>query len=455
MLRRYDYDLVVIGSGDAGGEAAILAAKDGLRVALVENNKWGGSRINSSDVPVGALLHISEVLHELNGASKLGINSTNVRYNYPTINNWKNVAMRRANANSKKSFEEAGIECIEGTGRIISKHEVSVDDKTITAAKILIATGTAPLDTGIKIQEGVDYWLRDDVISMVRPPKSIFIVGAGSTGCEFAQFFSALGTAVVIADIAGRLLPREDEEVGQVLDEIFTKEHIKVLTQTRVVAIEDNAPYKRVVFMRGGEEKSIRVDEVLLCTGSAPNIEVGLENAGIKHSANGITVDSFMRTSAKNIFAAGDVVGGHSSTEKALIDARVAVSHIEGGRSKISADYRGLIRVTNTYPEIAEVGVTEDDCIKSDRKYNKIVLPLDIAQKANISNFYGGFIKIIASKGGRILGGTIMAPGAAVIAQELAFAVRYDMNVYEIALAPHVANDWGEIVRVACEQLCK
>ncbi len=453
-MPRFEYDLVVIGSGDAGGTAALVAAKSGLRVAIVESGKWGGSSLNSSDVPVNALLHVSDVLRLVANSTKLGVSGNNVRYNYPTINNWKNVAMKRAGANSDKEFKEAGIDCYEATGRIISKHEVSAGEKVLKTKKILIATGASTLDTGIKIQSGVNYWLRENIFDMVRPPKSIFIVGAGSTGCELAQFFIALGTEVVIADIAGRLLPREDEEAGQVLDEIFEREHIKVLTQTRVVAIEANSPYKRVVFMRGGEEKSIRVDEVLVCTGSAPNIDVGLDNVKIKHSRNGIEVDAFMRTSVKNIFAAGDVTGGQSSTEKSIIEGRVAASHIIG-KTKNVADYRGLIRVTNTSPQIAEVGVTEDDCIKSDRKFNKIILPLEAVQKANTSNFYSGFVKIITSKGGRIIGGTVMAPEAATIAQELAYAVRFDMHVQEVAETPHAANEWSELIRVACEQLCR
>ena len=141
-----------------------------------------------------------------------------------------------------------------------------------------------------------------------------------------AQFFATLGTEVIIADIAGRLLPREDEEVGQVLDDVFNKQGIKVLTQSRVIALERDSVAKKVIFLRGGQEKSVRVDQVLLCTGSAPNIDLGLENAGVKFTRNGIQVDDTMKTSAKHIYAAGDVIGGHSSTEKALIDARVAVS---------------------------------------------------------------------------------------------------------------------------------
>lgn len=453
MKNRFDYDLAVLGSGDAGGEAALIAAKSGLKVALIESGKWGGSSLNYSNVPFGALFYATQQFkNALNGA-KFGLSSTGLRYNYPTVNNWKNVALKRAKANSKKDFEEAGISCLHGRGHLLSSTEISVNEQTIRAKKIIIATGASMLDTGIKIPTDIEYWLPENVLEMIRPPKSIFIVGAGSTGCELAQFFATLGTEVIIADIAGRLLPREDEEVGQVLDEIFNKEKIKVLTQSRVIALEKDATSKKVIFLRGGQEKSIRVDQVLMCTGNQPNIDIGLENAGVKFTQRGIEVNERCRTNVKNIYAAGDVLGGHSSTEKALIEARAAAADILGRGKKAAVDYRGIIRVTNISPAIAEVGITEDDCIRHDSKYNKVIIALDSVQKANTSDNMMGFVKLIlAKKSNKILGGTIMAPHAGLIAQELAMAIRYDMTTYELASVPHLANDWSELIRVACEQ---
>lgn len=453
MKNRFDYDLAVLGSGDAGGEAALIAAKSGLKVALIEANKWGGSSQNYSNVPFGALFYATQQFKNALTGSKFGLSSTGLRYNYPTVNNWKNLALRRAKANSKKDFEEAGIVCLHGRGHLLSNTEVSVNDQTIRAKKILIATGASTLDTGIKIPTNLEYWLPENVLEMIRPPKTIFIVGAGSTGCELAQFFSILGTQVIIADIAGRLLPREDEEVGQVLDEIFNKDKIKVLTQSRVIALEKDGVSKKVIFLRGGQEKSIRVDEVLMCTGNAPNIDVGLENAGVKFNQRGIIVNDHCRTSTKNIYAAGDVLGGHSCTEKALIEARAAIADILGRGKKNPVDYRGLIRVTNMTPAVAEVGITEDDCIRHDQKVNKVIIALDSVQKANTSDNMMGFVKLITAKRtNKILGGTVMAPHAGLIAQELAMAIRYDMTTYELASVPHLTNDWSELIRVACEQ---
>ncbi|MCQ2571121.1 MAG: NAD(P)/FAD-dependent oxidoreductase [Candidatus Saccharibacteria bacterium] len=452
MKKRFDYDLVVIGSGDAGSEAALIAAKSGLNVALVEAKKWGGSNLNTTNVPFGAALHAAFTYKQAVAGANYGISSGNLRYNYPTLVNWKNQASKKAGANSKHIFEEAKIECIHGTARFMSKNEIVVGKNTISAGKFLIATGAATADTGIKIPENVDYYLPENALNIPRLPKSVFVVGAGSTGCEVAQYFAALGSEVVIADIAGRLLPREDEEVGQVLDDIFKKDNIKVLTQSRVIALEKDGVDKKVIFMRGGQEKSIKVSTVILCTGSAPNIDLGLDNAGVKYTHDGIKVDKTMQTSVKHIYAAGDITGGHSSTEKAIIDARVAVAHILG-KSKLTADYAGLIRVTNTCPEVAQVGISEDDCIRHDRKIKKIIVPLQAVQKSNITNNYNGFVKLIFGKAGTVIGGTVMAPNAGIIAQELAYAVKYEMNATEIANVPHVANDWSELIRTAAERM--
>ena len=452
MKKRFDYDLVVIGSGDAGSEAALIAAKSGLNVAIVEANKWGGSNLNTTNVPLGAAMQAAFTYKQALAGARFGISSSSLRYNYPTLLNWKNQAAKRAGANSKKIFEESRVACIHGTARFVSKTEIAIGKDTIAAKQFLIATGASTADTGIKIPENAEYYLPENILDIPRVPKSIFVVGAGSTGCEIAQYFSALGCEVVIADIAGRLLPREDEEVGQVLDEVFKNDGIKVLTQSRVVALEKDGSDKKVFFMRGGQEKSIKVDAVVLCTGSAPNVDLGLENAGVKYANDGIKVDETMQTSTKNIYAAGDVVGGHSSTEKAILDARVAIAHMIG-KSKLVCDYTGLIHVTNTCPEVAHVGVSEDDCIRHDRKMKKIVVPLQAVQKANTSDYYSGFVKLIFGKAGTVIGGTVMAPNAGIIAQELAYAVKYEMSAAEISNVPHVANDWSELIRTAAERM--
>ena len=450
-MARFDFDLAIIGSGDAGSEAAFLANEAGLSVVIIECDKWGGSSLNYGDIPMGALNYVSHLLHETKKAAKLGLSSNALRYNYPTVNNWKNFAMKRAGADDDTVYTEDKIACIKGQAHLLSAHEISVNEETIKAKNILIATGSSVLDTGIKIPENLDYWLPENVPYILRPPKSVFIVGAGATGCEIAQYFSEMGCNVTIADLAVRILPQEDEEVGQVLEEVFTKDNITVLTQSRVIAIEkcDNA--KKIVFIRGGQEKSVKADEVVLCTGQAPNADIGLENAKVKYTHEGIKVGPDMQTSQKNIYACGDVIGGHSCSMKAKIEARIAAAHIIG-KSKDVVDYLGLIRVTKLYPEIATVGMTEDDCIKSDKKFKKVIRPL-FCNASITSNFRSGFIKMLCDKHGLFIGATIMAPNAGIIAQELAMALRYSMTIREIYAVPHPENEWSMIVQNCCEDL--
>lgn len=453
-MARFDFDLVVIGSGDAGTEAAFLANEAGLKVAVVESAKWGGSALNYSDIPMGALTYVSKLMHEAKRANKLGLSSNTLRYNYPTVNNWKNFAMKRAGADDKKVYTDDKITCIEGEARFLSAKEIAVGEETIKAKQFLIATGSKIADVGIKIPENVNYWLPEDVPYILRPPKSVFVVGAGATGCELAQYFSEMGADVTLADLAVRILPQEDEEVGQVLEEIFTKESIKVLTQSRVVALEKQDNSIKVVFIRGGQEKTVKVDEVVLCTGYAPNVQdLGLDNAKVKYSYEGVKVNNMMQTNVKNIYACGDVIGGHSNNTKAKIEARIAAAHIIG-RSREVVDYTGLIRTTKLFPEVATVGLNEDDCIKADRKFKKTIRPL-FCNASITENFRSGFIKMITDKHGLFLGATIMAPNATLVAQELSMALRYNMSVREIYQVPHPENEWTMLIKNCCDDLLK
>lgn len=451
MKRRFAYDIAIIGSGTGGGSLALRCAESGKKVALIESDQWGGAGRNYH-IAFSAMRHATRLLDEAVRGVRFGISSASLRYNYPSLLNWKNLALRRAKTHSEQPFIDAGIDCFMAHGQLLSAHEIAVgEEKIITAKKIVVASGSSVLDTGIKIPENYSYLLPSSIPTLPRPPRSLFIVGAGATGCELAQYFATLGTKVVVADIASRLLPQEDEEVGQVLDEIFNRDGIKVLTQSRVISLEKDSLSKKVIFLRGGQEKSIRIDEVLLATGSAPNLDLGLKNARIKFNRAGIKVNNFCQTSTKNIFALGDVVGGHSSAEKILEEVAVLAEHLTR-RSKRQLDLRAQIRLVNTNPTIARVGLSEDDCLRSDQKFYKIVLPLDRVTCANLTDAHDGFVKIIYSRHKKILGATIMAPRAGLVAEQLAFAVRYEFTLSDFANTYHLQDDWGELARLACEE---
>ncbi len=451
MRKKYDFDLIVIGSGLAGGTAAKIVAEKGQKVAIIERDKWGGTALNSGDVAFGALANASKLLLEASDGAHFGLSSGNLRYNYPTLKSYKNLVRERAGANNKKAFEDAGITCIEGRGHIISAHEVSDGEKIWHTKKILIATGAGTLDTGINIDKNVKYLSAGDIVELPRIPKTVFVVGAGATGCEVAQYLHTMGCEVVLADYSSRILPAKDEEVGQLLGEILSDEGIKVLTQSRVTNILDDKGQRRVIFLRGGLEKSVRVDEVVLCTGHAPNTDIGLENAGVEYSLQGISVNAYMQSSAKNIYACGDITGAESSPERAEIQAQIAAAAICGHKKQF--EQKALIRSVNIYPGVAEIGLTEDDCIRQDKRYKKILLPLGEIEKSNVCDFSDGFLKLLCDKAGKIIGSTIVAPNATILMQEFAFAMHHNMTIHDIAETPHAKYEWTELLKEAAAQL--
>lgn len=224
------------------------------------------------------------------------------------------------------------------------------------------------------------------------------------------------------------------------------------LTQTRVISIQKDGIGKRVTFSRGGHEKSVRVDEVLLAAGRAPTVDLGLENATVKYTPKGIEVNDQLQTSAKHIFAAGDVLGRNSYTHTALLESRIAANNLLR-KDKATPDYTATPHITFTYPGIASVGLREDDCLKRDLPINKAIAPLNSIARSNTSDFRDGFVKIITDKKGQILGATIVAPHASEMIHELALAVKHNLTASDVAQTPHAFLSWSEAIRVAATRL--
>lgn len=457
MSKKFDYELIVLGSGPAGSAAALFAAKSGVKVALVENGKWGGSALNYLDTPSRALFQSSHLYHEAIRGSRFGISSSSLRYNYPTIQNWKLLASRRAGAGSKKQFEDAKIACLSGFASFLSPYEIALKDRIVSAPKFIIATG-AKLNYGdISGIESATCYTPSEAFALPRPPKSIFVIGAGSTGVELANYFAELGSQVVIGELAGRLLPREDEEVGQLLSQYFESSlRIKVLTQSRVVAVEKGTKpgLQKVIFRRGGQEKSVEVSAIILATGSKPITNLSLENSGVAYSAHGIQVDDFLKTSMKHIYAAGDCLGGESSIERASYEGALAASNAVG-KTKNLRNYEGFIRLTDTFPSIATTGLTEEDCVKKNIICKKAVLPLSSVPAANTTDFRYGLVKILADPKDKLLGATVVCPSAELVIQEVATAVRHKFTITQLASTPHISSSWSELIHLAAKKLAK
>ena len=451
---KFDYDLIVIGSGAGGSAAAAVAARDGKRVAVIEADTFGGDSPNWSDVPTKALLHAAQLYDEAKLGARFGLRSSTMSYNYPSLRAWKELAVQRTGAGgNRRYYEQQGIATFQGTAHFLTPHEISVNRRHLSAEFFLVATGSHWTPPQIQGIEDVPYLTPRTVLETLKPPKTLYIIGGGATGIELAQLMAIFGTKVYVADIAARLLPGYDSEVGEGIEKLL-HEHkgVTALTHTRTLAVEKENIAKRVTYNRGGVEHSLRVDEVLIAAGRSATVDLGLENAGVEYTAKGIEVDNHLQTSAKHIYAAGDVLGRHSYTHTALLESRVAVHNIFS-KNKITPDYTATPSLVFTHPGIASVGLTEDDCIKRDLDIRKAVAPLSLIARSNTSDYRDGFVKLISDKKGVLLGATIMAPHASELIHELALALKHGMTAADIAATPHAFLSWSEAIRVAAAKL--
>jgi dihydrolipoamide dehydrogenase len=450
----FDYDLIVIGSGPGGSAAATMAAKDGKRVAIIESNVFGGESPNYSDIPTKALLHAANLYDEARHGDRFGLRSSTLGYNYPSLRAWKELAVTRTGTGgNRKYYEGQGIDTFIGLAHFLSPNEISVNRRHLSASYFLIATGADWAIPEIPGLDKIKYLTPRTILETLRPPKSLFIIGGGDTGIEIAQLMAIFGTKVYIAEQASHLLPHHDSEIGELMKRVLSEQKgVTALTHCRVLSVEKDGLQKRVTISRGETEKSIKVDEVLIAAGRSPRVDLGLENSGVKFTANGIPVNDYLQTNIKHIFAAGEVLGRKSHTHSALMESQIAASNIFD-KTKVSPNYKAMAEIIFTNPGIATVGLSEYDCIKRDLSVNKAIAPLNIIARSNTADFRDGFVKIITDKNGIILGASVVAPHAAEIIHELSLAVKHDMTAYQVAETPHAFLSWSEAVRVAAAKL--
>jgi pyruvate/2-oxoglutarate dehydrogenase complex dihydrolipoamide dehydrogenase (E3) component len=451
---KYDYDLIVIGSGAGGSVAADIVAASGKRVALIESDTLGGEAANWGDVPTKALLQAANVYDIAKNGAPFGIRSAAVGYNYPSVKAWKDLAVRRTGvASSDRYYQSRGIGVYRGAAHFISPHEISVNRRHLSAENFLIATGSHWVVPAVEGLDKVPYLTARTALDLVRPPKTLFIIGGGAVGTEFAELFSTFGTKVYIADMTPRLLPKEDEEVSEVIEEHFRHDRgMTVLTKTKVLKVVKEGIVTRVTYLRGDEQHSVKVDQVLVAAGKMPTVDIGLENAGVEYTPKGVAVNDFLQTSASHIYAAGDVIGTNMYTHVGVYESRV-VAHNLMNRNKLTPDYRAVPHVTYLPPEVASVGLNAADCLKRDLTVKTATAPLNIIGRANIANQKEGFVKVITDRKGVLIGATIVSPHAGEMIHELGLAIHYEMSAFDVASAMHAFPSWSEAIRVACSKI--
>ena len=450
----FDYDYIVIGSGAGGSPAASILASVGKKGAVVEKSTFGGESPNWGDVPTGFMSYTINTYQIAKNAAKFGLRTNSVGYNYPSLLSWKDVVTRRTGAGGNhRYYEKQGIGVFAGNAHFLSPNEIAVNRRHLSARKFLIATGSDWQIPKIPGLENTTYHTPKTIFNLKRLPKTIFVIGSSTTALELAHIFSVLGTKVYIAEESSRILPNFDEEVSSLLTNDAKKNrNISVLTYTKVISIQKSSIQKRITFLQGQVEKSVRVDEILIADQQIPATDLGLENAGVTYTRKGVSVDSSLRTSARHIFAAGSVVDATIQTHEVLSQSRIAAHNLLHN-NKLKTGDSPRLQVAFTQPEIAQVGMNENDCRKKGIKVKMAIVPLTATVRSNITDQRTGFMKLIINQRRVIIGATIVGPHASDIIAELSLAIRHKITSDELASTPHCFTSWSEAVRIAAGKL--
>ena len=453
MGKRFDFEYIVIGSGPAGMAAALgLARLTDKKIAIVEGGELGGA-LSTRDIPGAASLKFANTYHKATHSTECGISGMSLHFNFPTAVNHQEDLTKNSILETRIKLEKAGVTCILGVANFIDENTIAIDEREYSSRYFVIATGAKLNTANIAGTDFVNFLTPETALKNRRLPKAVCVVGGGATGCEIAEYFAKLGVKTALLERSNRLLPREDEEVGKVMREHFENElGVIVLTNARVVALEKDSVSKRVVFSKDGHEKMVRVDTIVLATGSEPATDLGLENANVKYKKSGILTNSFFQTSAKNIFAIGDCIGGESSTDLAVMQGNYLASTL-AYRAKMPFNATGTIRAVSTCPGVAVVGFSEDDLVRRDKRYKKELVYLSETSVMKGLCKSKGFVKLIANRENHLIGAVIVAPNAVLLAHELALAVRSRIGLGELAMMPHAVLSIGEAVQIAARRM--
>lgn len=400
MSKKYDFDYIIIGSGPAGRTIAKRLVEAKKSIAIIDYAEFGGAEINTRDLPYKINLDFTHDYHALANHPAMGTSS--FHFNFPTLMANGERIIKNTRLKLQADYANLGITIISGFAHFLDKHTIAIDDNKYTAENFILATGSDLKANEISGLDGVKFYTPDTIFEIHRLPGFAFIAGGGPTGVEIAEYLAMLGTKVIIMERGSQLLPKEDEDISKLITEHLKNLDVTVITNSKVVGCAEDYESKIVIFTDGNGEKMVRIDSIILATGSEPILDYGLENAGVEYKRTGITVDKYFNTSSKNIFAIGDCIGtDNSSTERAIHDANILAENLLH-RGKTSEKYQGIARTISTSPEIAVTGLNERDATARDINYKKSIINLD---KDN-------FIKILTDRSGRTIGTTIVAKDA-------------------------------------------
>jgi pyruvate/2-oxoglutarate dehydrogenase complex dihydrolipoamide dehydrogenase (E3) component len=447
--------IAIIGGGPGGYEAALVAAELGADVTVIDRAGLGGACVLWDCVPSKTLCSTVEVVTWMEQAPSLGLTTEqpSLHIDLPTV--FQRI-LWLANAQSQdveKKVAQAGVKIVRGTGRLTGPHEMTVDNgETVEADAILIATGSSPRALGSAPTDGQRILNARQVYDLQSVPEQLIVIGSGATGAEFAHAFNRLGSQVTLVCSRDRVLPGEDADAARVLEEVFERRDMTILKKARAAAARVTDDGVEVELVDG---RVVTGTHALVTVGQVPNSsDLGLESAGVKIGSWGeVPIDGVSRTNVSHIYAAGDVTGGMMLASVAAMQGRIAMWHALG--QAVAPFNRDEVAATVfTDPEIATAGISEAVARERGLSAEVLALPFATNARAKMVALEDGFVKIIAaSRTGRVLGGTIVAPHASDLILPLSVAVHAGLSVSQLAQAFSIYPSLGGSIQEAARRL--
>jgi dihydrolipoamide dehydrogenase len=438
----FERNLVVIGAGAAGLVSAYIAAAVKAKVTLIEGHKMGGDCLNYGCVPSKALLRTAKFLHQARHAQRLGLAKTGVNVEFADVMaRVQRVIETIEPHDSVARYTKLGVEVVQGNARIASPWTVEVNGRSVSTRAIVIAAGSRPLVPPIPGLEQAGYYTSDTIWSLRELPKRLVVLGGGPIGCELAQAFARLGAAVTVVEMAPRLLLKEDPEVSEIIAGALAADGVRVLTAHKAMRCEPAGEAKRLIVQHGAQESAIEFDALLCAVGRVARTEgYGLEALGIPLTKQKtIETDAYLQTLYPNIYACGDVAGPYQFTHTAAHQAwYAAVNALFGGIKRFQADYAVIPWCTFTDPEVAHVGLAEQDAKERKIPYELTRYDIGELDRAIAEEAAHGFVKVLTVPGkDKILGVTIVGEHAGDLLAEYVLAMRHGLGLNKILATVH------------------
>ena len=459
-VARPEFDIVVIGGGAGGLVVAAGGASLGAKVALVEKHKMGGDCLNYGCVPSKTLLKSAKIAHQMRTADRWHIPSHAPQPDMAHVmERVAEVIAGIAPNDSVERFEGLGVDVILGDGRFTGPDRFEVNGRTLTARTFVIATGSRPGVPPIPGLDAVSYLNNESLFSLREPVPSLIVIGGGPIGCEMAQAFRRLGSEVSLVDMAAGILPREDGDLSRIVLEQMQHDGVRFYFNAkiaRVDAADGSARAVRLSIKDGdGIDRVLEATHLLVAAGRRVNIEgLGLEAAGVEVDKGRIKSDATLRTTNPRIYVCGDVAGGaqftHIAGHHAGVVLRHAIFRLWWAKPSVHIPW-----CTYTDPELARIGLSEDEAKKSGVEHRVYRFGFDEIDRARAEGETEGFAKVITDPKGKILGASIVGPHAGDVIAEYVLAVNKGMKLNELAGITHIYPTFAEINKRVADQRLK